>query len=199
MITVDPVLETHDAAGFTAWPIGAPPEDHFLALSGRMSPADVRTAMAVVFEYNGIPVTHLTDARLHRHLAETEGLLAPGGLRFRDTAAGVTIAPGCCSGLEDWREWWGVVHGRELWLGHDPALHVTQAEHTVRLQQDDEDSPYIEITRDELSGLLTTAQQHLSGFLGLARRWAAATTPDAATRLISALDQHLEITADQRV
>lgn len=119
MITVDPVLETHDAAGFTAWPIGAPPEDHFLALSGRMSPADVGTAMAVVFEYNGIPVTHLTDARLHRHLAETEGLL-------------------------------------------------------------------------------TTAQQHLSGFLDLARHWAA-TTPDAATRLISALDQHLEITADQRV
>src|SRR5690606_7891439 len=79
MITVDPVLETHDAAGFTAWPIGAPPEDHFLALSGRMSPADVGTAMAVVFEYNGIPVTHLTDARLHRHLAETEGLLAPAG------------------------------------------------------------------------------------------------------------------------
>ncbi|MFC4060975.1 hypothetical protein ACFOWE_21955 [Planomonospora corallina] len=63
----------------------------------------------------------------------------------------------------------------------------------IQLRQHDEDASSIEITRGELSGLLTTAQRHFSGFLDLARRWAAATTPGLADRLTSALDRHFMI------
>ncbi|WP_187280922.1 hypothetical protein [Nonomuraea sp. C10] len=66
--------------------------------------------------------------------------------------------------------------------------------HVIQLRQDDEDSPSIEITRGELSGLLATAQQHFSGFLGLAQQWAAVTTPGLADLLISVLDQYFAIT-----
>lgn len=197
MVIVEAVLETYDAVDFTAWPITEPSSDRLLVLSDRMSPADVGTAMAVIFSYNGIPLTHaadLTEAHLEQHLAEAEGLIAPGGLRFRDTAADVDVPPGCCFGLENWREWWDVAHGQQPWPGHDPATHITHAGHVIRLRQDDEGSPTIEITRGELSGLLTKAQQDLSGFLGLARQWAAATTPGPADRLISALDQYFMIT-----
>ncbi|WP_228010899.1 hypothetical protein [Nonomuraea phyllanthi] len=115
MVIVDAVLETYDADGFTAWPIAQPSNDCLLALSGLLSPAEVGTAMAVIFSYNGIPVTHatnLTGAHLEQHLAEAEGLIAPGGLRFRDNTTGVTIAPGCCFGLENWRDWWDVIGGK---------------------------------------------------------------------------------------
>jgi len=200
MVIVEVVLETYDAVDFTAWPITEPSSDHLLALSGRMSPADVGTAMAVIFSYNRIPLTHaadLTEAHLEQHLAETEGLIAPGGLRFRDTATSANIPPGCCFGLENWREWWNVAHGQEPWLGHDPATHITHAGHVIRLRQDNEGSPSIEITRGELSSLLTTAQQHLSGFLDLARKWAATNTPGPADRLISALDRYFVINATE--
>jgi hypothetical protein len=69
--------------------------------------------------------------------------------------------------------------------------------HVIRLRQDDEDSPSVEITRDELSSLLTTAHQHFSEFLDLARQWATTTTPGPADRLITALDQHFKITVTE--
>ncbi|GGP10805.1 hypothetical protein LDL08_28165 [Nonomuraea glycinis] len=200
MVIVDVVLETYDAVDFTAWPIAEPSSDRLLALSGRMSSVDVGTAMAVIFSYNKIPVTHaadLTEAHLDQHLAEAEALIAPGGLRFRDTTTDVSIAPGCCFGLENWRDWWDVTRGQEPWLGHDPTPHITHLGQVIRLQQDDGDSPSVEITRGELAGLLTTAQQHFSGFLDLARPWATRTTPGLADQLITALDQYFMITVTE--
>lgn len=197
MVIVEVVLETYDAVDFAAWPIAEPSSDRLLALSDRMSPADVGTAMAVIFSYNNIPITNaadLTEARLQQHLAEAEGLIAPGGLRFRDTTTTVNVSPGCCFGLENWRDWWDVARGKESWLGHDPTPHITHVGHVIQLRQHDEGSPSIEITRGELSSLLTTAQQHFSGFLDLAQQWAAITTPGLADRLISALDQYFMIT-----
>lgn len=197
MVIVDAVLETYDADGFTAWPVAEPSSDHLLALSGLLSPAEIGTAMAVILSYNGIPVTHaakLTDAHLEQHLAEAEGLIAPGGLRFRDITTGVSIAPGCCFGLENWRDWWDMTQGQVPWLGHHPTPHITHLGHVIQLRQHDGESSSINITRDELANLLTTAQQHLTGFLNLARQWASATTPALADRLISALDRYLLIT-----
>ncbi|WP_433437164.1 hypothetical protein [Nonomuraea sp. CA-141351] len=200
MVIVDVVLETYDAVDFTAWPIAERSSDRLLALSGQMSPAEVGTAMAAIFSYNGIPVVHtadMTGAYLEQHLAEAEALIAPGGLRFRDTITDVNVSPGCCFGLENWRDWWIVARGQEAWLGHDPTPHITHAGHVIQLRQHDQGlppSPPIEITRSELSSLLTTAQQQLTGFLNVAQQWATATTPGLADRLISALDEHLVIT-----
>ncbi|MFD1536228.1 hypothetical protein [Nonomuraea guangzhouensis] len=200
MIIVDVVLETYDAVGFTAWPIAEPSSDRLLALSGQMSPAEVGTAMAVIFKYNHIPVVHaadMTEAHLEQHLAQREALIAPGGLRFRDATTNVEVTPGCCFGLENWRDWWDVVHGQEPWLGHDPTPHIQHNGQVIQLRQDglDTPAPPIEITRSELSNLLTTAQQRLTGFLNLAQRWTAGTTPGLAGRLIAVLDEHLMITA----
>ncbi|MEV0347187.1 hypothetical protein AB0H88_15605 [Nonomuraea sp. NPDC050680] len=196
MIIVDVVLETNDVVDFTAWPIAEPSSDRLLALSGQMAPAEVGTAMAVIFSYNHIPVVHaadMTDAQLEQHFAERAALIAPGGLRFRDTITNVNVSPGCCFGLENWRDWWSVADGQEIWLGHDPTPSVTHDGQIIQLRQHDQGVP-IEIARSELSNLLATAQQRLTGFLSLAQRWATATTPRVADRLISALDKHLMIT-----
>ncbi|MDA0640567.1 MULTISPECIES: hypothetical protein [Nonomuraea] len=36
-------------------------------------------AMVVSFSYDGIPITHLTEAHLEQHLTEAEALIAPSG------------------------------------------------------------------------------------------------------------------------
>ncbi|MFG1947815.1 hypothetical protein [Nonomuraea sp. NPDC048826] len=193
MVIVDAVLETYDAVDFTAWPIAEPPGDHLLTLSGRMSPAEVALAMAVVVSYNGLP-TYLTPAALDQHLADAGALTAPGGLRFHDTVTGVVVSPGCCFGLEEWRSWWDATRGQEIWLGHDPTPQITHTGDVIHLRQDDEATP-VELTRGELSSLLTTAQAHLAGFLDLAGDWAEATLPEVAQPLVSALDEHLGISS----
>jgi hypothetical protein len=197
MVIAEVVLETYDVLGFTAWPIAEPSGDHRLVLSGDMPLDEVATAMAVIFSYNRMPVEpigELTARHLDEHLAEAECLIAPGGLRFRDTARNVEVEPGCCCGLENWRDWWDVVRGEEPWLGHDPAPRVEHAGQVVRLHQDDQDgSPAIEMTVDELQGLLVAVQRRLSGFLELAARWTAVTAPGLDGTLVAALDEHLRI------
>lgn len=198
VVVADVVLETWDAVGFEEWPIADVPGGELLVLSGRMSSEDVGTAMAVIWSYNGIPCEGgLTDADLERHLTETEGLVAPGGLRFRDTGTGSSVAPGCCFGLESWREWWDVVQGETLWLGHAPAPQVTHVGDVVRLSQDEGEPPSIDMSRDELSELLRGARQDLSGFLDRVHVWAATTVPEAAERLVSALGEYLHISGTE--
>ncbi|MEV4016898.1 hypothetical protein AB0J35_41035 [Nonomuraea angiospora] len=200
VILMDAVLETYGTADFTAWPVAEPPQDGILALSGQMSPAEVGTAMAVVFSYAGIPTAPISDLHhlLDRHLAEAETLLAPGGLRVRDTATNAEILPGCCCGLESWREWRDVLRKQHIWLGHDPDTGLEYIAGAVRLKQEPRSplSPMheVEIRLDDLPALLTTVHLRLQGFLGLVGRWASETTPRAADRLVTVFDENFEIT-----
>ncbi|MFI6802965.1 hypothetical protein [Streptosporangium canum] len=88
------------------------------------------------------------------------------------------------------------MRGQELWLGHSPAPRLEHDGQFIRLSPDDrDDSPSltIEINVNEIPGLLTSAQQQLSGFLNLAQQWTSHTTPQLTVPLIAALDEHLKI------
>ncbi|MFI6601417.1 hypothetical protein ACIBHX_34650 [Nonomuraea sp. NPDC050536] len=203
VIVIDAVLETGATTGFTAWPVAEPAKDRFLALSGQMSQAEVGTAMAVIFRYGDIPTAPISDLHdlLDRHLAEAEALLAPGGLRVRDATANAEILPGCCCGLESWREWRNVLHKKDIWLGHDPGTDLEYLAGVVRLQQESDPralhSPNheVEIHLDDLPALLATVHLRLQGFLGLVHQWASETTPRAADRLVAILDENFEISS----
>ncbi|MFB9529199.1 hypothetical protein [Nonomuraea roseola] len=182
-------MNKDDEVALAGVPVKRPPSSPLPPTSVRPWPSSSATTA-----YSVTHAADLTEAHLERHLAEAEGLIAPGELRFRDTITRVSVSPGCCFGLENWRDWWDVTRGQEPWLGHAPTPHITQVAHVIRLRQHDGDPPSIEITRGELSRLLTTAQQHFSGFLDLARQWAATTTRGLADRLISALDHYFMIT-----
>ncbi|MET9251677.1 hypothetical protein [Nonomuraea sp. NPDC003709] len=198
---MDAVLETDGTADFTAWPVAEPATDKILVLSGRMSPAEVGTAMAVIFSYADIPTAPISDLHhlLDRHLADAEALIAPGGLRIRDTATNAEILPGCCCGLENWREWRNVLHKQGIWLGHDPDTELEYIAGAVRLRQESGSrslpSPTheVEIQLDDLPALLATVHLRLQGFLSLVGRWASETTPRAADRLVTILDENFEI------
>lgn len=204
VILMDAVLETHETAGFTAWPIAEPPRDGILALSGRLSPAEVGTAMAAIFSYGDLPTAPISD--LHRlldeHLADAGALLAPGGLRVTDPATGAEILPGCCCGLENWREWRNVLHRQYIWLGHDPGTELEYIAGAVRLSQ--KSGPHspareVEIELDDLPALLATVHLRLQGFLSLVGRWASETAPRAADRLVTLLDENFEISGPLRL
>lgn len=112
---MQPVLEVYRPKGFTLWPVAWSEPFSYLPLSGTLLPGEVGTAVMGIAAANGIDPeddrpqrpTGPLDAFLHGLLA-MEPLFAPGGLRVVDTAVGTTLLPGCCSGIEAWRDWWGV-------------------------------------------------------------------------------------------
>lgn len=184
VIVVQPVLEL-PALGyfFSLWPIADEPEPYdFLPLHGRLGPAEVGTAVMALAASNGGVLDAPVDAFLHG-LLTNDSLFAPGGLRVTDTTSGITLVPGCCSGLED-RGDWSEVLGDEAsagstastgtaWFGHQPSPLAERQGDTVRLtvDTDDDDSPHIDIPVPELTRLLAEAEQDLTDFLHLTTDW----------------------------
>ncbi|WP_371673841.1 hypothetical protein OG985_42860 [Streptomyces sp. NBC_00289] len=151
MLIVDAVLETVDTAAFSLWPVADLPSYRLLALSHSMSPPEVGTAMATLAVYNSPtsaddrPVTDAAE-QIHRLLA-ADRVIAPGGLRLHHTDLDVTVSPGCCFGLEDWREWLDVLKGSTPWLGHDPSPRIEHVGPVIRLWPDGADLAEAPATR----------------------------------------------------
>jgi hypothetical protein len=203
VIIVDAIVETVAASGFTAWPV-ASPSGRVLSLSGRLSSFEVGTVMAVIVDYC-VPATdedaiEPDGSEFVRRMIDAECLIAPGGLRIRDTTHGIAVNPGCCFGLENWRDWLDVAHGGTPWLGHDPSPWIEQAGQTILIWPDgrEQSTPPpgcpIEIPAVELPELIDAAQHQLRDFLGLIESWVDALHLSRAQELIAALDRHFNIT-----
>ncbi|MFB4308225.1 hypothetical protein [Actinomadura sp. GTD37] len=121
-----------------------------------------------------------------------EPLFAPGGLRVIDTTTGTTLLPGCCSGIEDWREWWSLLdgHASSGFLGHDPdpcgELHGDIVRMIVDAEGDDR--PMIELPTADPRRLLAGVERDLIALHRLAASWAERYVPDRAAPLARALD-----------
>lgn len=162
-----------------------------LALSGRMSPREVRTALAAIAEYG--EEEEVSPEMLHAVLDQKLIIMA-GGLEVRDTETGVDIKPGCCAGLEDWRDWQELLDGQVPWLGHSPEPGVELLADVVRLSQaaDRPDAPTCEILIADLPRHLEGVRQDLLGFLELVRRWAP---HGLGERLAARFDEDFHISA----
>ncbi|MFE7275775.1 hypothetical protein [Streptomyces sp. NPDC057623] len=204
MIVMHPVLEIYAPDGFDLWPVAEIKSFGRLPLSGELSPAEVGTAMMRIAGCNDIdpdgdrpprPAAAL-DSFLHG-LLTFDNLFAAGGLRVTDHSTGVTFLPGCCDGLEDWRDWYQFVDGGSLLrFGHDPVSPVAERfGDTVRLTVDAEqsDSPVIELSVAELRDLLAGAERDLADFLALAADWSARHLPGHCTAVTAALARVLDL------
>ena len=197
---MDAVLETYGARGLGLWPVTEPADGRLLTLSGVMTSTQVGTALAVLVGYQaqtGADVPKEPGAAL-RQLLEADEVLAPGGLRLRDPASGSSLDPGCCCGLENWRDWLGLPHGDTPWLGHDPAPSVEHRLESVRFwPQGHAATPHpLTLRTDELPTLLEGVRQDLAGFLRLVAQWAATerAEPELAMALVELLDEALCVT-----
>lgn len=203
---LQPVLEIYAPDGFDLWPVAEIKSFGFLPLSGELSRAEVGTAVMRIASCNDIdpdadrsprPAAAL-DSFLHG-LLTFDNLFAAGGLRVTDNSTGITFLPGCCDGLEDWRDWHQFVDdGSLLGFGHDPVSRVAERfGDTVRLTVNAEqgDSPVIELCVTELRHLLTGAERDLAGFLTLAADWASRHLPGHCAPVTAALARVLDLPA----
>ncbi|WP_344440945.1 hypothetical protein [Kitasatospora nipponensis] len=203
---MQPVLEINTPDGFDLWPVAEAEPFGFLPLSGELSPAEVGTAVMRIAGCNDIdpdgdrpprPSDPL-DSFLHG-LLTFDNLFAAGGLRVTDNSTGITFLPGCCDGLEDWRDWYRLVDGGGLLgFGHDPVSPVAERfGDTIRLTVNAEqsDSPGIELSVTELRHLLTGAERDLADFLALAADWVLQHLPGHWAPVTAALARALDLPA----
>ncbi|MFE0699089.1 hypothetical protein [Streptomyces sp. NPDC058872] len=206
MIVLQPVLETCATDGFDLWPVAECGAYDFLALGGALSPAEVGTAVMCIAECNNVDLegegrpqrpTDPLGNFLHG-LLTMDNLFAAGGLRVTDTATGIALSPGCCSGLDERRDWLAVIDG-DGWasFGHDPSPLAERMGDVVRLTIDAEqqDSPVIELPIIDLRRLLADAERDLAAFHRLAIGWAALHLPDHADPVCAALARALDLPA----
>lgn len=201
---MQPVLEIPACDGFALWPVAEVKPYSFLALSGNLTAAEVGSAVMGIANCNDIDPGH--DDRPPRPadplgsflhgLLTVEVPFAAGGLRVTDSVTGVTFLPGCCNGLEEWRDWCDVLDGSgQASFGHDPDSYAQRHADTVLLTVDiDQDaSPTIKLTVTELRHLLAEAERDLTNFLVLAADWLARYLPAHAAPVTAALARVLDM------
>ncbi|GLY07814.1 hypothetical protein [Actinoplanes sp. NBRC 101535] len=137
------------------------------------------------------------------YLACADEDYAPGGLRVRD--GDVVIDPGCCVGLDEWRDWLRVIDGAVIDLGHDPDPLIEHRGPVIRVWKDcgqrsfgqvpGPDEPHVDVPRHVLPNLLGAVQQDLAGFLTALRPWVQGIRADLADPLVAAVDRRLQISA----
>ncbi|MEU3641839.1 hypothetical protein AB0E59_00565 [Lentzea sp. NPDC034063] len=162
-----------------------------VALSGRMSQDEVGAVLAAIADYNSGEEDE--PAPLHG-LLEADGVIMAGGLVVRDAGSGVAIEPGCCTGLEDWREWRNLADGGALWNGHSPGVAVEFGDDAVRMWHHPApvDGPVCVIPLVDLTAHLEGVRRDLLGFLERVREWAPDGLGDA---LAARFDEEFRISA----
>ncbi|MFD9541404.1 hypothetical protein [Streptomyces sp. NPDC060022] len=203
---MQPVLEISATDDFALWPVGKQESYGYLVLNGELTPAEVGTAVMQIAECNdfepeeehGPCPTDPLGTFLHGLLTMPD-LFAAGGFRVSDnTTDAVFVEPGCCNGLETWRDWLEVLDGTGCsYFGHDPSLVAERVGDSVRLTFDaygTDGSPVIELSVDQARRLVTGAQQDLQDFLSLAGTWAEQHLPAHAAAVTAALARALDLT-----
>ncbi|MFI9742668.1 hypothetical protein [Streptomyces sp. NPDC052494] len=202
---MQPVLEISAVDDFALWPVGEHESFGYLVLNGQLTPAEVGTAVMRIAECNdfepeeehGPCPTDPLGTFLHGLLTMPD-LFAAGGFRVTDnTTDTVFVEPGCCNGLETWRDWLEVLDGTgRASFGHDPSSMAERVGDTVRLTLDvdgTDGSPVIELPVDEVRRLVAGAHQDVQDFLGLAGNWAEQHLPAHAAAVTAALARALDL------
>ncbi|MBB2940540.1 hypothetical protein FB565_000244 [Actinoplanes lutulentus] len=205
MITLTPVLERWPA-DCPFWP--AEQTDFYFAVPRRPTLLQVGTVVwtligrSVTADDLSITAANAAEA-IEKYLTCDDGDFAQGGLRVGD--GNVVIDPGCCIGLDEWRDWLRVVGGEVIDLGHDPDPLIEHRGPVVRVWKDGgqlpsgkssgPNEPHIDIPRHTLPNLLGAVQQDLAGFLTCLHSWAQDIRADLADPLAAAVDRRLQISA----
>lgn len=174
MLQLVPVVEV---LGFNSRPgwLAAMDDRRWIELGPEAPPDDVARIVAIIVAYShDLPDTAQEAARL---IAEGGCTAAPGGLIAR--ADGSELVPGCCCGLEGWRDWYAIrPSGQSPWLGHDPGPYIECRAAEALLWPDEPDTPRkhpmtpIVVSYPEFDAALAEADARLTGFLDRLEEWA---------------------------
>jgi len=181
------------------WPIADCKPFSFIRLSGDMTDLEVGSVMAQFVGCNDAE-SEPTVAGLLTAEIEREAVSLSSGIQV--SGSGREINPSCCSGLEEWREWFEcLTSGRSPWMGHDPTPWIERAGNIVRVWSDGgynltpkADAFAIEFERDRFVAELKRVEQELRAFLLRVGAWAEAVGFQDGPALCRLLDVHMRIT-----
>ncbi|MFD6566201.1 hypothetical protein [Micromonospora profundi] len=199
------VIEVPAVAGASPppWPVATMAPGSWLVLDADCADDRVGLFVAALAARIDVQPPGGRDDVVNALLAE-EVLIAAGGLQIRDSITGTVVTPGCCAGLEDWRDWVQVLIGDSPWLGHDPGPEVEVIGDDLRVWQDGGPNRHrgrwagvrIDLPRSALPGLLGGAQRDLVGILDALAGWAARVgVQQKGPALVEAIDRNFAITA----
>ncbi|XVU20989.1 hypothetical protein ACQPZJ_27385 [Actinoplanes sp. CA-054009] len=202
MITAKAVFEVEplDASTAPAWPVAADGPWSWVALDAHCTDEQVGLFVAVLASRIEVPLSD-GAAQAAEALVAEEVLLINGGLRLHDSATATIVVPGCCAGLENWRDWADVLSGDPIWLGHAPEPQIEMIGENLRLWQDgrhrdDSAGSHIDIPRAALPTMLLDVQNDLLGFLKALTGWADRVgLGQRALSLVEAIDESFKITS----
>lgn len=192
-----------DAGAPPPWPVASMRAGAWLALAADSTDQQVGLFVAALAHPLDVASPGGRDEVVDTLLAE-EFLIVPGGLRLVDTVTAAAVVPGCCSGLEDWRDWVRVTAGESPWLGHDPGPEVEFVGDQLLVWQDGGPGrhhgrwagPNVLLSRRALPELLLDAHRDLLGFLAALKAWTARMgLEERGGALVEAVDRNLAITA----
>lgn len=190
---VERIVDTPEHCDWPSLPIAAPA--HVRLIPG-ISVAELGSVIATLARFNApdaATADRATLPLLAAVLDRGEPLSLPGGVMAVDDTCHSTIAPGCCAGLEEWRQWVDFLDsGEPPWLGHDPAPWLNQRDANIEIcvmAGSPETLVQHSMTRAEYVAQLVQVEQHLHGFVNALRLWAAAVMPDHAARLVARVNE----------
>ena len=164
-----------------------------IRLSGNMIEEEVGSVFAQLVNYNDLPSGGEAKDVLDK-IINSSRLILPGGIQVRETAAKV-INPGCCCGLEGWREWLRFLQtGTSPWLGHSPMAYVEKVDSLVRVHSSEKAGAFhIDFEYSKFKAQLKKVQQDLIDFLLIIEIWAAGLGFPEPQKLSRKFDEYFTI------
>lgn len=201
---MEAVIEVPAVAGVSPppWPVEAMAPGSWLVLNAGCTDERVGLFVAALADQIEVPSPGGRYEVVNALLVE-ELLIAAGGLQVRDSITGTVVTPGCCAGLEDWRDWAQVLIGDSPWLGHDPGPEVEVVNDDLRVWQDGGPNRFrgrwagvhVDLPHRVLPRLLNGVQRDLIGFLNALTGWATRVgLQQQGTALVQAIDKDFAIT-----
>ncbi|MDI1436398.1 hypothetical protein [Polyangium sorediatum] len=169
-----------------------------ITLTGAMDPLEVGTVMAAIALYGLGSDDERGDTAevVAQRLLSEEKVVVAGGLEITCGGA-LVLAPECCTGLENWREWITFAEGGPPpWGGHDPTPYITRLDGgSLALGYHEKKEAAIEVAPAVLRAALAEVEAEVAGFAALLERWAETHVPAMAAALVDKLARDLSLRA----
>jgi hypothetical protein len=167
-----------------------------VVLWGGVTEPEVAAFLISLAKYNQFPECRDFWA-IGKFAAQSETLILAGGIRIVSNEN--AILPGCCCGLESWREQLRALEGYPAWLGHDPAPWSEVVGDEVQFWPDGgigkrRSDFQVRIVRSEVPELQKKLTRDMEGFLYALRRWSRSLMdPRVADSFAAKLDSAWQI------
>lgn len=194
-VSIEVVVEQSSATAVYPWSFQDTDQARWIRLHGATSDEDIGSLMVTTCEYNDI-ASATTPEAIFGNILANEDIVLPGGFRFSQNEV-PKIVPGCCSGLEGWREWLGVLNNDcSVWAGHDPSPWVERREDVYRLWSDEgEGGTFIDLDKSALAHLLHNAETDLRNFVHRLREWTSTIAPDLSEQVVVHFARNMDVSS----